>query len=196
MSEIQLRLVNQAGELYGQALVLFQRNVALPDDDEVVAWRVFESLRAGEHQSVSFPLDVSLGADDAQGSQAEEHVTMAGQTWMIVDEGGSLAIRPGGGGFDDKVIKVDNQRPSPISVRFSRDGKLLALKPLEPMMTWLFQFPPKVYVGLASMISEGQVMDAATVSSLQATEIDLTGVVSADIVLNADMTFTVENVTR
>jgi hypothetical protein len=63
-------------------------------------------------------------------------------------------------------------------------------------MVWSFQFPPKIYADLASGISEGQVMDAATVSSLQATEIDLTGVASADIVLNPDMTFTVENVIR
>jgi hypothetical protein len=102
-----------------------------------------------------------------------------------------------------KEVSLHNDlKRGAISASIYRDGKLCSQNTnLAPGQKAVFEFKPSIYIGVASQVSEGQVLNSAIISDIN-TEINLLGIASADIVMRGGgagpsatpFTFTLENV--
>ena len=64
-----------------------------------------------------------------------------------------------------------------------RDGSVIAMKSnIAPGQKAVFEFTPTIFIGVASQITQGQIMNSAIISNIN-TEISLLGLASADIVM-------------
>lgn len=100
-------------------------------------------------------------------------------------------------------VEVRNQLMlGAINAYCYRDGKLLAAKTgLAPGQKAVFEFQPRIYIGVVSQIEEGDVMNSAIISQVNS-EINLFGISSADIVMtgggpgksSAPFNFSLENI--
>jgi len=91
---------------------------------------------------------------------------------------------PAGAGTSSKEVQVLNSLPvGAINASIYKAGKLLAVKTsIAPQQKAVFEFKPTIWIGVASQIVQGQVMDSAIISNIN-TELSLLGIASADIVM-------------
>jgi hypothetical protein len=70
-----------------------------------------------------------------------------------------------------------------IGCNIYRDNKLLATEThIMPGQKALFQFQPRIFIGVTAEVEEGEVMSSSIIQQIN-TEINLFGIQSADIVM-------------
>jgi hypothetical protein len=185
MADIKLRLVNQSQDVNNTRYVIFQKNVAENFDELAIAWRVVKNLGIGDYHPFTYPVDFYVSAGDAWGNHMPQQLAANGQMWEVKRErsGDRLVVSPTPADSQTEV-EVKNSLPmGAISADIYRDGKLLATKTnVSPEQKAVFQFQPRLFIGAVSQIEEGQVMHSAILQNIN-TEIDLLGIVKADIVI-------------
>ncbi|MGH1338087.1 MAG: hypothetical protein ACRBFS_18340 [Aureispira sp.] len=122
---------------------------------------------------------------------------------MIQDSSGDILQRSSTSAVDSNPIEVRNHLgKGAISANCYRDGKLVAVKTgLVPEQKAIFEFEPRLYIGVFSQVEEGDALTAAIISQINS-EINLFGIRSADIVMTgggagkkpSEFHFTLENI--
>jgi hypothetical protein len=203
MESIKLRLINNSGDANNSQIVIFQKNVA-PDFDELaVAWRVIQNLGRNDYHPFDYPLGMEVCCGDSYGNFTPQMEATPGESYhMVLDSSGNV-LKPNGASTSHKEVEVKNDlRQGAISANIFKDGKLLAAKTsVAPGQKAVFEFKPTIYIGVASQVIEGKIMNSAIISSVN-TELSLLGVASADIVMtgggpgkeSASFEFKMENV--
>lgn len=182
--DIQLNFINQSNDANNSEVVIFQKNVATDFDELAVAWTVIRNCGQGDNHPFAYPMLSQIGYSDSWGNYTPHLDAMAGQLFSAVRTTSGDAITHSGAANSPSEIALLNALPQgAINALVYKDGRLLATKTsVAPQQKAVFQFEPTIYIGVASQVAQGQVIDSAVVSSIN-TEISLLGIASADIVM-------------
>ena len=181
---INLNFINQSNDLNNSQIVIFQKNVATDFDSLAVAWKVIKYCGQGDNHPFTFPMSMYVGASDSWGNYTPQLKAENGQLFKMALTASGDQLVPGGQGTSPKEVQLLNALPKgAITASIYKDGRLLATKTsVAPQQKAVFQFKPTIWIGVASQIEQGEVMNSAIISSIN-TEISLLGIASADIVM-------------
>lgn len=181
---IRLNFINDSNDSNNTEVLIFQKNVATNVDELAVAWRVIRYCGQGDNHPFLFPMSLEVGASDSYGNYTPRLHAENGQLFqMALTASGDQLIAAGRGSSSSEVQVLNALPKGAINASIYRDGKLLAIKTsIAPQQKAAFEFKPTIWIGVASQIEEGQVMNSAILSSIN-TEISLLGIAGADIVM-------------
>ena len=182
--DIKLNFVNDSNDTNNSEVVIFAKNVATDVDETAVAWLVIRNCGQGDHHPFVYPMATQVGANDSWGNYTPLLNATDGQQFSMVLESSGDVLRPTGPAANPTEIEVVNALPKgAIGAGIYKSGKLYALKTaIAPEQKAVFAFKPTIWIGVASQLVEGEVMNSAIISNVN-TEISLLGVASADIVM-------------
>jgi hypothetical protein len=184
MKDIELNIVNQSEETNSLDVVIFQKNEAASPDELAVAWRVIHNLGRADSHPFTFSPYLSIGASDSYGNYTPQLVAQEGQQFsMVSSSSGDVLQFSGQSDSPGKIELVNALKQGAIGAHIYRDRLLLALKTnIAPGQKAAFAFDPVIWIGVASQVEEGEVLNSAAMSEIN-TEISLMGIAGADIVI-------------
>ncbi|MED5524165.1 hypothetical protein [Gallaecimonas pentaromativorans] len=182
--DIKLRFVNHSNDANNSEFVVFQKNVSSDFDELNVAWKVIKNCGQGDYHPFAFPMTMSVGASDSDGNYMPEIVAENGQMYSVQQTTSGHRLQFTGPGTSSKEVQLRNDlTKGAINCNIMKAGRLLATKTgVAPGQKAVFQFKPTIWIGAASQIVEGEVMNSAIISDIN-TEISLLGIASADLVV-------------
>lgn len=203
MSDVKLNFINKSNDKNNSEIVIFQKNVAESFGEIAVAWKVIKNCGRMDNHPFTFPLNINVAASDSYGNYTPQFNAVEGMAFEVVqDASGDVLKQCSTSSSDPRSIEIQNNlSKGAISGNVYKNGKLLAYKTdVVPGQKAVFQFEPRIYIGVASSVEEGQVMNSAIMSSIN-TELNLFGITSADIVMTGGgsgpsataFKFTIEN---
>ncbi len=182
--DIALNFINNSNDANNSEVVIFQKNVATNFDELAVAWQVIRYCGQGDNHPFTFPMTMYVGASDSYDNYTPQLEAQNGQLFQMALTTSGDRLVAFGGGTSSKEVQVLNSLPKgAINASIYKNGKLLAKKTsIAPQQKAVFEFKPTIWIGVASQIVQGQVMDSAIISNIN-TELSLLGIASADIVM-------------
>ncbi|MBI1771083.1 MAG: hypothetical protein HYR68_01735 [Burkholderiales bacterium] len=182
--DVQLNFINNSNDVNNSEVVIFQKNVATNFDELPVAWMVIKYCGIGDNHPFTFPMSMYVGASDSWGNYTPQLAAEYGKLYSmrLTNSGDKLVAY--GNSTSAKEVQVLNDLPKgAINASIYKSGKLLATKTsIAPRQTAVFEFKPTIWIGVASQVEQGQVMNSAIVYDIN-TELSLLGIASADIVM-------------
>jgi hypothetical protein len=181
---VKLKLINASNDVNNSEIVIFQKNAATSFDEIAIAWKVVENLGSGNYHPFTFTYDLEVSASDSYGNFTPNVDASPGDLFtMSKDKSGDVLGRAGSATASDEVQLLNALSMGAIDASIYRDDKLLAKKTgIVPQQKAVFKFKPTLFIGVASQVQQGEVIDSAIISSLN-TELSLLNVASADIVM-------------
>lgn len=206
MDKIKLNFVNKSADTNNSSIVIFQQNVAEDFGEIAIAWKVIENCGRLDNHPFTYPMQFQVSSSDSYGNFTPQLTASNGNAFdMIKDTSGDILKQSSTSATSANEVEVRNNLASgAINANCYRDGKLLAAKTgLAPGQKAVFEFQPKIYIGVVSQIEEGDVMNSAIISQINS-EINLFGITSADIVMSGGgpgknsepFNFTLENINQ
>jgi hypothetical protein len=182
--DIQLNFINRSNDVNNSQVLIFSKNVATGVDEPAIAWQVIKNCGRGWNHPFTYPLAIAVGASDAYGNHAPQMAAEYGQGFQVVREASGDALTVGEPASSPTEVQLMNNLPQgAINAAIYKSGSLYAIKTgLAPGQKAVFSFKPTIWIGVASQVEQGQVVNAAIMSAVN-TEISLLGIASADIVL-------------
>jgi hypothetical protein len=182
--DIKLTFRNRSNDTNNSSVVIFQKNVATDIDEKVVAWTVIRNCGQNEYHPFTYPMGMTVSSSDSWGNYTPQLAAEHGQMFQagMTNSGDHLAYA--GSATNSSEVQVRNDlTQGAINASIYKAGKLLAIKTaIAPAQSAAFVLQPSLWIGMASDIEEGDVMDTATISNAN-TELSLLGIASADIVM-------------
>ncbi|NHN27856.1 hypothetical protein FIA58_019435 [Flavobacterium jejuense] len=203
MSGIKLTFINKSEDLNNN-IVVFQNNVAEKHDNFAIAWKVIKNSGRLDSHPFTFSNNFEINTSDSYGNFTPRLTTYLGQTYeMVKRNSGDVLQLSKTFASSVNVVEIKNGLAvGVIDASCYKDGNLLATKKgITPGQKASFEFNSKIYIGVASQIEEGSLLNSEMQSKINS-EINLIGISSADIVMTgggtgADATpfeFTLENI--
>lgn len=182
---IELRLINQSADANNSSILLFQKNVATNYDELAVAWQVIDNLGAGWVHPFRYDLNLQVSAADSWGNFVPPQDTADGQLWTVSKDSSGDQLKATGPANSAQEVQILNGLiQGAVAACIYRSGKLLAVKTgIAPGQKAAFVFKPMLWIGVASQIEEGDILDSAIITNVNA-QLNLTGIASADIVMS------------
>ncbi|NML07248.1 hypothetical protein [Sphingomonas sp. G-3-2-10] len=201
--DIQLNFINNSNDANNSQIVIFQKNVAANYGELAVAWHVIQNCGQNENHPFVFPMSMQVGSSDSWGNYTPQLPAAHGQAFSVGMTAAGDVLKASGAATSQNEVQVLNALPQgSVSAGIYKMGRLLATKPsVAPGQTAAFQFKPTIWIGVASQVVQGEVMNSAILSEIN-TEISLLGIASADIVMSGGgagptatpFTFSLQNV--
>lgn len=206
MNAIKLNFINKSNDTNDNRIVIFQQNVAEGFGDSAVAWKVIQNCGRLENHPFTYPINIEVSVGDSYGNFTPQLTAYDSQAFdMIKSVSGDMLQLSATPAASPSEVEVRNKLDmGAISANCYRNGRLLATKTgLAPGQKAVFEFQPRIYIGVISQIEEGDVMNSAIISQVN-TEINLLGITSADIVMtgggpgdsSTPFNFTLENINQ
>lgn len=182
--DIQLNFINQSNDANNSQIVIFQKNVAGGVEHPAVAWRVIENCGRGDYHPFVYPISAGITSMDRWGNFTPMLDAREGQLFEVKREETGDALVLAGPASNPMEIQVVNALPDGvIGAHLYRGEQLIASQAnLAPGRRAAFQFKPTLWIGVVSEVSQGEDLNAATLSQIN-TELSLLGIASADIVM-------------
>jgi hypothetical protein len=182
--DIKLNFINDSNDVNNSEVVIFGKNAAGGVDETAVAWLVIQNCGQGDNHPFAYPMASQVGASDSWGNYTPLLDALNGQQFSMVLSSSGDVLRQTGTATSAKQIEVLNDLTAgAINAGLYKSGKLYAQKTgVSPKQKAVFQATPTLWIGVASQVVEGEVMNSAIVSSVN-TELSLLGIASADIVM-------------
>ncbi len=182
--DIQLNYINNSNDANNSQVVIFQKNVATNFDELAVAWQVIQYCGYGDNHPFRFPMSMQVGASDSYGNYTPQLTAQNGQLFtMQMSASGDTLVYSGAATSMNEVQVLNGLQKGAINASIYKDGRLLAIKTsIAPQQRAVFEFKPTIWIGVASQVVQGQVMNSAILSDIN-TELSLLGIASADIVM-------------
>jgi hypothetical protein len=201
--DVKLNFINNSNDLNNSEIVIFQKNEATGFDELAVAWQVIKYCGQGDNHPFNYPATMAVGASDSYGNYTPQLNAQNGQLFQVALTASGDTLSSAGQGTSSQQVQVlNNLAKGAINAGIYKDGKLLAIKTnIAPQQKAVFQFKPTIWIGVASQVAQGEVMNSAIISNIN-TELSLLGIVSADIVMtgggpganSTPFTFNLENI--
>ena len=198
---IKLNFVNKSNDANNSSIVIFQKNDAENFNETTHAWKVIRNVGYLDNHPFNYSTNFQVAASDSYGNYTPQLTAYDGNAFEMVrnTSGNSLQLSHFHATNKDEVEVQNKLTNSAINANCYKDGKLLASKNwVSPGQKAVFKFNPSIFIGVASQVEEGEIMNSAIISKIN-TEINLFGVQSADIVMTGGgsepFSFSLENVT-
>jgi hypothetical protein len=182
--DIQLNFINRSNDANNSSIVIFQKNVATDFDELAIAWKVIRNCGQGDNHPFKFPMTMTVSASDSYGNYMPQQSAANGQVFQVVrsTSGDVLTLAPEPGNSSEVQVRNDLASGA-ANATIYKDGSPLATKTsIAPGQKAVFQFKPTLWIGVASQIEQGALLNSAVISDIN-TELSLLGIASADIVL-------------
>lgn len=203
--DIQLNFINQSNDANNSQIVVFQKNVAAGYNELAVAWLVIQNCGAGDNHPFVYPQTMQVSASDSWGNYSPRLDAQPGQAFAVSYTNSGDQLGPyGPATYPTEVQVLNNLTRGAINAGIYKNGTLLATKTsVAPGQMAAFQFNPTIWIGTASQVIQGSVMDSAIVEQVN-TELSLLGIAQADIVMTGGgpginsqpFSFTLQNIVR
>ncbi len=182
-ADINLTFYNYSNAADNPEIVIFQKNVATSFEELTVAWKVIKNCGQGDYHPFSYPMEMKVSASDSWGNYTPQLDAQNGQLFAmeLTASGDQLILLGNEAASPNEIDLANNLKQGAINANVYKDGRLLATKTnIPPAQKAVFEFKPTIWIGVASQIVEGQVMNSAVLSEFN-TELSLLGIASADI---------------
>lgn len=179
---INLNFYNKSNDANGSRIVIFSKSVN-PDWNELaIAWKVIQNCGNGEYHPFTYPLDMQVAINDSFGNYTQPQLAANGDTFSVtMDSSGTRLSKTQIEASPNEIDVRNDMEMGAVSAWIFKGGRKLAFKSgISPGQKAVFEFQPSIWIGVASEVEEGDVMDSAILSTLN-NEISLLGVASADI---------------
>lgn len=204
MNKIRLNFINRSADTNNSSVVIFQQNVAEDFGETAIAWQVIQNCGRLDNHPFTYSTTFQVSASDSYGNYTPQLNASNGQAFdMIQSTSGDILQQSNAQSTSAQEVEVRNNLAlGAIGANCYRDGKLFASKTgLAPGQKAVFEFQPRIYIGVVSQVEEGDVMNSAIISQINS-EINLFGITSADIVMTGGgpgansipFNFTLENI--
>lgn len=183
--DIQLNFINQSNDISNSQVLIFQKNVATNYNELHIAWKVIKNCGVGLNHPFVFPIQFTISSSDSNGNFTPQMAATNGQKFAVemAKSGHILKLTSERSASPSEVELKNNLQNGSISANIFKAGKLLAKhKFVSPGQKAVFQFQPKIFIGVVSDIQEGVEISTAVLSDIN-TEFDLLGISSADIIM-------------
>jgi hypothetical protein len=198
---IKLNFINRSNDANNSSVVIFQKNAASNFGESHTAWKVIKNPSHKESHPIHYSTNFQVAAQDNYGNYTPQFNAYDGSAFEMVEKASGYTLQPSqyfATNIDEVEVK-NNLTQGSIGANCYKDGKLLATKSsIAPGQKAVFKFNPKIYIGVASEVEEGEILNSAIVSKIN-TEINLFKVESADVVMTGGgsepFNFSLENVT-
>ncbi|MES2039783.1 MAG: hypothetical protein V4495_18355 [Pseudomonadota bacterium] len=201
--DVQLNFINNSNDVNNSEVVIFQKNVSTYFDELSVAWMVIKYCGVGDNHPFTFPMSMTVGASDSWGNHTPQMGAEYGKLYcMRLTSSGDSLVDCGDGTSAKEVQVLNDLSKGAINASIYKNGKLLAIKTsIAPRQKAVFEFKPTIWIGVASQVEQGRVMNSAIMYDIN-TELSLLGIASADIVMTgggpgrnpAPFSFKLENI--
>ncbi len=185
MHSTNLNFINRSNDRSNSEIVIFQKQEKTNFDELTIAWKVIKNCGQGDYHPFSYEYNLQITSGDSYGNFTYPQTAYPGDRYeMVLDPSGDILQKSTQRASSASSVEVYNAlSKGSISANIYRSGKLLATKNVvAPGQKAVFDFKPCIYVGVASEIQEGQIMDSAVLSNINK-QIYLTGISSADLVM-------------
>jgi hypothetical protein len=183
-------------------VVVFQEQVNPDFNEGTIAWQVVQYCGQGNHHPFNYDTDLEISVSDSYGNYTRLMQASPGQLFEVKEtEFGHMLTYLGPGSNKDEVQVVNSMTKGAINAVCYRSGRKLAQKlNLIPKEQAIFEFYPRIYIGVVAEVEESELMNSAVVSGVNS-EFSLLGLKSADIVMRGggtgsdavEYTFDLEN---
>ncbi len=182
--DIKLNFINDSNDVNNSDVVIFAKNVATEAQETAVAWLVIRNCGQGDNHPFVYPMTSQVGASDSWGNYSPLLNASNGQEFAMVRSTSGDVLQYYGPASSMTQIQVLNALATgAINAGIYKSDKLYAQATnIAPQQKAAFQFTPTIWIGVASQVEQGEVMNSAIVSSIN-TELSLYGIASADIVM-------------
>ncbi len=182
--DVKLNFINRSNDTNNSEIVIFQKNAATDFDELAVAWQVIRYCGQGDNHPFTFPMRMQVGASDSYGNYTPLLDAQNGQLFQMSLTTSGDTLVAAGQGTSSREVQILNSLPKgAINAGCYKSGKLLAIKTgVAPQQKAVFAFSPTIWIGIASQVQQGEVMNSAIMSNIN-TELSLFGIASADIVM-------------
>ena len=182
--DIKLNFINNSNDTNNSSVVIFQKNVATNFDETAVAWKVIENCGVGDTHPFTYPLSSHVSASDSWGNYTPKLAAQNGNLFHVALSSSGTQLSLAGDASNQAQIHVANELPKgAVNASIYKDGTLLATHTsVAPGQKAAFEFKPTIWIGVASQVVQGQVMNSAIISNVN-TELSLLGIAGADIIM-------------
>ncbi|UEP24562.1 hypothetical protein LL999_18185 [Burkholderia ambifaria] len=182
--DINLNFVNLSNDVNNSQIVIFQKNVSTDFDELAIAWKVITNCGRGDNHPFVFPMLTTVSASDADGNYMPQKRADNGQLFNVSRSTSGNVLALAGPAPTSREIQLRNDlSQGAITASAFKDNRLLAHKTgIVPGQKAVFEFKPTLWIGTASQIEQGAVMNSAVLSDIN-TELSLLGIKRADIVM-------------
>lgn len=206
MEKIKLNFINRSNDTNNSSVVIFQQNTAEDFGDQAIAWTVIQNCGRLDNHPFTYPINIAVSASDSYGNYTPQLTAYDGQAFdMVKNTSGDLLQLSTTPSQNVSEVEIRNNLAlGAINANCYRDGKLVAIKTgLAPSQKAVFEFQPRIYIGVVSQVEEGEALNSAIISQIN-TEINLLGITNADIVMTGGgpgaastaFNFTLENINQ
>ncbi len=185
MNSTKLNFINRSNDTSNSRVVIFQKPTTTTFDELTIAWKVIKNCGQGDYHPFLYEYGMQVTAGDSWGNFTQPLAANPGDRFkMIKDNTGDVMRKADESASTPSSVEVLNALPKgSISANIYRSGQILAQKKVvAPGQKAVFDFKPSIFIGVASEIEQGQIIDSAVLSNINK-EIYLTGLISADIVM-------------
>ena len=183
--DIEITFINNSNDMNNSNVVIFQKNVATNFESTTIAWTVIKNCGRNWSHKFLYPMQFDVAAADSYGNLSNKPVAVNGQKWSVArsNSGDVLQLDTAPSSNSNEVEIQNDLRTGSIDAQIYKDGKLLATKTgVSPGEKAIFEFLPKIYVGVASQIEEGDTMNSAILTEMNQ-EFSLLGLSSANLIM-------------
>jgi hypothetical protein len=184
-SDIKLIFKNKSNDSNNSMVYLFQRNLAAALTELPVAWKVIQNCGKGDSNSFVLPLTMQVAITDSYNNTTALHDANPGAAFEVVlaPSGDVLQQMMTVATDPDEVQINNNMAQGAFSGGIYKGGSLLARKTgVYPGSMAAFEFKASIWIGAASQVIEGEVMNSAVLTQANK-ELSLDGVASATIAM-------------
>lgn len=183
--DIQLNFINYSNDVANSQVLIFQKNEATNFGELAIAWKVITNCGVGCNHPFVFPLKFEVSSSDSDGNYTPKMLAKIGDKFAVeMGQSGHilrLTSEPAASKFE--VELKNNLSLGSVSANVFKDGKLLAKhKIVSPAQKAVFQFLPRIFIGVVSDVQQGEEINTAVLSDIN-TEFDLLGISSANIIM-------------
>jgi hypothetical protein len=184
LPSIKLNFINLSNDVNNSEVVIFAKNEATNFDELAIAWTVIKYCGQGDNHPFTYPMTQTIGASDSWGNYTAQQNAPLGQRFaMKLTTHGDQLVPQGPATSPQQIELLNDLARGSVNAQIYKDGRLFAIKTnLAPLQKAVFQFKPTIWIGVASQVEQGSMINSAIVSEIN-TEISLLGIVSADIVM-------------
>jgi len=180
-NSVKITYVNESANQDLPKIFLFLKNM-VPTFDALrdgVAWRVIQDVGRGSSCRFEYPIETSVRASWNKNTCRTALLdSVIGGRYAVVEDETGITITTDGDAGNTRSIDVVNdvKVEGGISADLYKDGKLMMRKNIVAYgQKATFVLHPKLYVGLASEIQEGELLSSAVLDSDHFKELDLEG---------------------
>lgn len=189
MNDIIFTLKNKTNDEFRSNIIIFQKNEnenynEIGMNDKTIAWNIIENSKGGMSHTIMFPNQLEVSIKDEYENNSPKLTCLPGDKFNIDRKSGITFKKEKEASTLEKDFEIINAvHNKEFTCQVFRGGKLLsAVNRVPEGKTAKFEILPRIQIGVASQVEEGDVINSAIYSSID-TVFEIEGIKKADIIM-------------